>query len=142
MIEPLTSDGGMRPNIHDCMDKINELVDAINDLQVKYGVLKEWIYIVSDLRKRVKNLESDEPVGLIYGTPEPGTPTDPYAEQRKWIGTVCRFWNEDETEWEPTVDVLDQLRTESDFPFVAPNGVGYKHCEPITADDKLIYKGE
>lgn len=35
MIKPLTSDGGMHPNIHDCMDKINELVDAINELKEK-----------------------------------------------------------------------------------------------------------
>lgn len=105
MIKSLTSDGGMHPNIHDCMDKINELVDVVNAF-------------------------------LLSGEPE--IP----IEQRKWIGKVCRFWNDDETEWEPTVNVLDQLRTESDFLFVTPNGVGYKHCEPITADDELIYKGE
>lgn len=36
MIKPLTSDGGMHPNIHDCMDKINELVDTINKMQTMF----------------------------------------------------------------------------------------------------------
>ena len=38
MIKPLTSDGGMHSNIHDCMDKINELVDAVNELKENKGV--------------------------------------------------------------------------------------------------------
>lgn len=130
-----------------CAAKINELIDAVNSLQAKDDEIKDWVGVVSDLRERVKNLESDENVGLVYGKPEPETPTDPYAEQRKWIGKLCWFW--DYQEATRCIDILVRIDDEDlCYPFGASctkdtdNVTFFKHCEPITADDDMIYKGE
>lgn len=69
-------------------------------------------------------------------------PVDPYAEQRKWIGRLCKFGD--------GANNIDDLYTigillhvgENSTPFHCDNGLNYRYCEPITADDKLIYKGE
>lgn len=139
MIEPLPY---KNPSNTEIANKINELVSVVNALQAKDDEIREWVGIVSDLCKRVKNLAS---VGLIYGTPEPKTHTDPYAEQRKWIGKLCKFW--DHLDAPKCIDILAKIDDEHlDYPFGASctkdteNVLFFKHCEPITADDELIYK--
>lgn len=96
--------------------KINELVDAVNALQ-----------------------SGDKT--------EPETSTDSYVEQRKWIGKLCRFW--DHPDAPRCIDILAKIDDEHRYgPFGASctkdteNVIFFKHCEPITADDELIYKGE
>lgn len=70
---------------------------------------------------------------------EPETPADPYAEQRGWIGKLCRFWDDNEKEW-----VIDFLRAVAygyaDTPYRG-NKDWYEHCEPVKPDDDIIYKG-
>ena len=63
MIKQIKPDA-VRPNVYDCMDKINELIDAVNALQSR-----------------------------LDSSTEPEIPADPYAEQRKWIGKLCWFWD-------------------------------------------------
>lgn len=40
-----------------CAHKINELVDTVNELQAKDEEIAEWIAIVGDLRKQVRELQ-------------------------------------------------------------------------------------
>lgn len=100
---------------HKAIEKINELVDAVNALQ-----------------------SGDKT--------EPETSTDSYVEQRKWIGKLCRFW--DSPDAPKCTGILVKIHNESFYPFVCgaientDNRISYRHCEPITADDELIYKGE
>lgn len=102
---------------HAAVLKINELVDVVNALQSRL----------------------DSYVG-------PEMPADQYAEQRKWIGKLCRFW--DSPDAPKCTGILVKIHNESFYPFVCgaientDNGISFKHCEPITADDELIYKGE
>lgn len=133
-----------------CAKKINELVDTINELQAKEDEIKEWIGIVSDLREQVKQLKTDKTVGLIYVEPEPKAIRDPYAEQRKWIGKLCTFWDDDVSVWK--VGTLVDIRPEADdgkrFTYRPADSTecfyftqGFKYCRPIAADEELIYKG-
>ena len=91
--------------------KINELVDAVNKLQ----------YDNSEKANCQENVQ------------------DPYAEQRKWIGTLCRCWdsNIDDDVWGILQDIKDN-KTEKYYLY----GIGYEHCEPVKPDDDIIYKGE
>lgn len=109
-------------NVPQCIsDKINELCDAVNSI---VSVQEKLI----DSRFMVETKHEE--------------PADPYAEQRRWIGCICRFWfdNPDDT----TLDYLGKIQT-------GENGIEYygketydwfPHCEPVKPDDDIIYKGE
>lgn len=66
---------------------------------------------------------------------------DKFAEQRKWIGCVCRFWFDNPND--TVLDYLGKIQT-------GKNGIEYygketydwfPHCEPILPTDNAIYKG-
>jgi hypothetical protein len=113
-------------SIGEMQEKINELVDAVNVLQAQVAILEE------------------------HAHPTARTETaDPYAEQRKWIGKLCHFWNKTEytddiygflTDIVPT----NKYNAEDNYfvPFKDEFGSFYEHCEPVKPDDDIIYKGE
>ncbi len=145
MIKSLTSDGGKHPDGYDFMNKINELVDAVNELQAKDDEIKAWVGVASDLRERVKQLETDKyDLAIIERLKETLTKFAPQVqqvEQRKWIGKLCKFWSDNKER--PAYGVLSKIVFNATHPF--HNSIlnfYYKHCEPISADDELIYKGE
>ena len=103
-------------------EKINEIIDTIYDMQLAISNLdpdSEWYdgNHIADTSKKV----------------------DPYAEQRKWIGKLCRCWDSDINDdiWGILQDIKDN-KTEKYYLY----GIGYEHCEPVKQDDKIIYKEE
>ena len=97
---------------HSWLNKINELVDAVN------GILD---YAPLEMAMKAEK--------------------DPYAEQRQWIGCVCRFWFDNPND--TVLDYLGKIQT-------GENGIEYygketydwfPHCEPILPTDNAIYKG-
>lgn len=95
------------------VQKINELVDAVN------GILD---YAPLEMAMKAE-------------------PADPYAEQRKWIGKACWFW--DDGAKTRVFGKLNQVDTEyNDAPFQTNFGQWYEHCEPVKPEDDIIYKGE
>ena len=130
---------------HSWLNKINELVDAVNEFEKDREEIKEWIAIVSDLRSRVPVVESRVSILEEHAHPTAKKPADPYAEQRKWHGKLCRFWDDsDEPEncaYGVLVNIFD-LHHE-DCPFQCEsNGEWYEYCEPVKPDEDIIYKGE
>ena len=107
---------------HKAIEKINELCDAVNTILSR-------TYTV--------------PIEDIANVPQENK-FDPYAEQRKWIGKLCKFWFADAEH--PTFGILDfvdaGLHPE---PFHTDCGESeqgwYPHCEPVKADSDIIYKG-
>lgn len=76
--------------------KLNEVIGVVNELQ-------------TEVNKMAQNIN--------FAQPEvKETAQDPYAEQRKWIGCVCRFWydNPDDT----VLDYLGKIQT-------GENGIEY-----------------
>ena len=109
--------------INTLVRKINEIIDTIYDMQLAISNLdpdSEWYdgNHIADTSKKV----------------------DPYAEQRKWVGKLCRFWNEDT---KPIFSILDHIQLYfSDAPFVDRfTTTHWQHCEPVKPDDDIIYKG-
>ena len=101
----------------DIILKINKLVDAVNELQAQVAILEEHAHPTAKTE-----------------------PTDPYAEQRKWIGTLCRFRHA--LGVDPTYGILGEISTDSDFPYYKKDTDTYwKYCEPVKPDDDIIYKG-
>ena len=121
-------------------EKINELVDAVNELQKQYDSVCIWV------GEQKLNYNPDTTKGLSTLVEEP-EPADPYAEQRKWIGKVCWFW--DANKEAKSCGILTEIVPENhDYkgqicPYlIDDSGEGYMHCEPVKPDSDIIYKGE
>ena len=122
MIEKLDKDCGK------LQKKINELVDAVNELQKHTDRLSCAILDLATPDGENKALKSIQ-----------AEPADPYAEQRKWIGKLCKFWDyDDEEKWFSKLEYIDK---NSPYPYCASGDWWYKHCEPVKPDDDIIYKG-
>lgn len=107
------------PDSAKLMRKINELIDVVNTLVEENNVHE----------KQIDELQMKEPA-------------DPFAEQRKWIGKLCRFWD-DYGEEDKVIDVLSHIDTSGRYVYVmCDHQVHYQHCEPVKPDDDIIYKGE
>jgi hypothetical protein len=74
---------------------------------------------------------------------EPKTPAenvqDRFAEQRKWIGKLCRFRDNPAFEWK--YGILEKIYEDAEFPFWDTDCYEYAECEPVKPDDDIIYKG-
>lgn len=126
------------------IEKINELVEFCNDIGNARSFLKRHEEQIKKLNDAVYESGKDiaflrrKVLELGYKEPEPA---DPYAEQRKWIGKACWFW--DGGAKTRAFGKLNQVDTEyNDAPFQTNFGQWYEHCEPVKPDDDIIYKGE
>ena len=98
------------PEPQDMMDKINELVDAVN------GILD---YAPLEMAMKAEK--------------------DPYAEQRKWIGKLCWYKLCEGDTWKVGRLEKIQENADAGYPFVF-DGLCYKICEPVKPDDDIIFK--
>ena len=99
-------------------EKINELIDAVNILQAQVAILEEHAHPTAKTEL-----------------------TDLYAEQRKWIGKLCRFWNfKDGAVDIGILKAVDNLKPT--IPYINDIDCSYAFCEPVKPDDDIIYKGE
>lgn len=142
MIEKLKPLEGLQ---HNWLDKINELVDAVNTIQKEREAerfeIQEWIGILEAVRKSVNIHEKQIDELQMKLEPEKCEPADPYAEQRKWIGKVCRFWNfKDGAVDIGVLKAIDNLKPT--IPYINDIDCSYRYCEPISLDDDIIFKGE
>ena len=105
----------------DFVKKINDLIDTVNELQMKVNKLAPNInFAQPEVKENVQ---------------------DKFAEQRKWIGKVCWFWDDDNTS--SSCGILTSIDTETfkEPQFVCNDEYDYEHCEPVKPDDDIIYKG-
>ena len=137
--------------------KINELVDVVNAIQKEREAerfeIQEWIGILEAVResvniheKQIDELqmklrpiieERESQIKVYEETMEMVKQNDPYAEQRKWIGKLCRCWDSDINDdiWGILQDIKDN-KTEKYYLY----GIGYEHCEPVKPNDDIIYQ--
>ena len=120
------------------MRKINELVDAVNELQEMCKSCDNQIGILAEQIAKLQHDNSEK-------TNCQENVQDKFAEQRKWIGKLCKFWDDEDEGYvyEILIDIEDDG---SDYPYKMTDDdsenwtMSYKHCEPVSED--LIYKGE
>jgi len=108
--------------------KLNELVDAVNELQTQLKPIIE---------------ERESGIKVYEETMEMVKRNDPYAEQRKWIGKACWFW--DEKEEEKVFGILTTIDSDCGLSDMCPywndtTKNWFEHCEPVK--DDIIYKKE
>lgn len=105
-------------------EKINELVDAVNELQKQ----------IVEANKKI----ADRMIGCTTLDIPESYKTDPYAEQRKWIGKLCKFWDDQDEGY--LYEILMGITDTGGYPYITKEGYTYGHCEPVSED--LIYKKE
>lgn len=107
-------------NVPQCIsDKINEVIDAVNELQTKVNKLAQNInFAQPEVKENVQ---------------------DKFAEQRRWIGKLCRFRDYPACEWR--YGILYKIYEDNDCPFWDADCNEYRECEPVKPDDDIIYKG-
>lgn len=99
-------------SIGEMQEKVNELVDAVNELQKNVTISK---------------MEKVE------------IPADPYAEQR-WVGHLCKLWTGDSLVRYGILRGIALNRKKTNYPYQALS-TSFEHCEPVKPDDDIIYKG-
>ena len=121
--------------------KLNEVIEVVNVLIKENNIHEKQIDSLQiDIRPILEERKSEI---KIYEEIIQSIKKDPYAEQRKWIGKLCWFWdNEDEKDgfinkWYGTLDNIDPHCKCGAYCM----GLGhYEHCEPVKPDDNIIYK--
>lgn len=124
--------------------KINELVEFCNDIENARSFLErheEQIKKLNDavyesgkdivfLRRKVLELDDkkSEPDENVQ---------DKFAEQRKWIGKLCKFWDIDNNNL--YYGPLTKIHDTSPYCYECNHKICYAFCEPVK--DDVIYKG-
>ena len=106
------------------INKINELVDAVNNIVSVQEKLIDSRFVV--------DIDKTNPISKLI---------DPYTEQRKWIGCVCRFWYDNPND--TLLDYLDQIQTGKNGVeyYSKESGDWFPNCKPVLPTDNAIYKG-
>ena len=122
--------------------KINEVVDAVNKHEDIIRQIGEWGTSKGEClwceNITAVNL-NDRMIGCTTLEIPESYKTDPYAEQRKWIGKLCWFW--DIQEQYKSVGILGEVSDNGTY-FQKDGIVSYLNCEPVKSDSDIIYKGE
>ena len=112
---------------YDLQIKINELVDAVNSIVSVQEKLIDSRFVVETKHDNSEKTNCQKNM------------QDEFAEQRKWIGKLCKFWDYDgEEKW---FSILEHIDKNSPYTYCASGDWWYKHCEPAKPDDDIIYKG-
>ena len=148
IIDPKTDKviGKIGCDLREIMDKLNELCDTVNTIQTEREAerfeIQEWIGILEATRKSVNIHEKQIDELQMKVEPEKcEAPVDPYTEQRKWIGCICRFWNDESLEDSMYGELVNIANVPHEkCPFQCGYGEWYSYCEPVKPDDPIIYK--
>lgn len=119
----------------ECLEKLNEVIDTVNELQENQNTY--WTDIAElkkELQTRSENVQPD-------AESRSENVQDGFAKQRKWIGTLCRFWD-DNSKIIKHFGILTRIDEIAIVPYEAENGFWYCACEPIKPDEDIIYEGE
>lgn len=98
--------------------------------------INELVVTVDKLQTRAENVQTDT-------ESRPVNVQAPFAEQRKWIGKLCKFWDEDafvtSNDW--AFGILTSIDKGMQYQYCCNENCNFKHCEPVKPDDDIIYQG-
>ncbi len=133
-----------RWDIQDSLQNIDQVVDYLN-ASIELNDKDFLPTVIADAVIALARIAHADPYA------EPETPADPYAKERKWLGKLCTFWDDDVSVWKvgTLVDIQPEAEDGKKFTYRPADSTEYfyftqrfKYCRPVAADDELIYKGE
>lgn len=126
MIEKLENPKSIRwgDDVDSCIQRHKIIVGAISKINEIIDVLNAIVIDTKD--------------GTFIDGSKKAEPVDKFAEQRKWIGKLCKFYD---STWDvPIYDILKDIDGTGTYPHYQTMTNFFTHCEPVSED--LIYKGE
>lgn len=135
MIEKLNWDEQPEDAAKQVQNLIDQLVDAVNRHEDIIRQIGEW----GSSKGECLWCENLTEVNLDSKNRRENA-QDQFAEQRKWIGKLCKFSNGDGFGEVGYLTEIDPGAPEAKFRCNCYDY--YKHCEPVKPDDDIIYKGE
>lgn len=93
---------------------LNEVVDTVNELTEHFA----------DASKMIKATEITPDI------------------REKWIGKICKFWDNDDAEDNIEYGVLTAISTDYGVGYCCNDEYEYDNCQPVKPDSELIYHGE
>ena len=134
MIEKITNQNQIAR--HKLAEKINELVDAVNELQEQ---VKKTDQNLNFEQQEVKDIPDGD--DAIEEAKKTNLNVDLYVEHKKWIGSLCKFWSDDRNDC--VYGILASILPMVDLPYEVEDCQDwYEHCEPVKPDSDVIFKGE
>lgn len=136
--------GYVEPTREVICDKINELIDTVNELQLSIKPILEERESEIKVHEEAQDMYDnaildalkDKQVDVVVEPAE--NVQDKFAEQRKWIGKLCMFWDIDNNNL--YYGPLTKIHDTSPYCYECNHRMCYANCEPVSED--LIYKGE
>lgn len=114
----------------DFVDKINQLIDAVNSLRDDCNLLMGYIAPEDGGKPTVvKNANIDENVHDV----------DELERAEKWVGKLC--WFSQIYGCNQHIAILKRI-SESGLYVTDDGELHYAYCKPVKPDDPIIYKGE
>lgn len=147
MIEKLDIKNGGVEDLLNCIKKINELIDAVNELQEFADVADKQLATLME-KNNIHEKQIDElqmKVNKLAPTINFAQPKvkenvqKPYDEQR-WVGCLCKLWTGDGLVRYGILRGVALNRKKTNYPYQALS-ISFEHCEPVKPDDDIIYKG-
>lgn len=89
-----------------------------------------YVITIKESETRAENVQPD-------AESRPENVQDKFAEQRKWIGKLCKFWDIDNNNL--YYGPLTKIHDTSPYCYECNHKMCYANCEPVSED--LIYKG-
>ena len=120
---------------YDIQEKINELIDTVNELQETCKSCDNQIGILAEQIAKIQHDNSEK-------ANRQENVQDKFAEQHRWLGKLCKFWDDGNTNFICGILTSIDTVTFKEPQFVCNDEYDYEHCEPIKPDDDIIYKGE
>ena len=105
-------------------------------------IISEREYIDSLNKSKLVNAVNELQQKVVISKMEKVEPADPYTNQRKWIGCVCRFWYDNPND--TLLDYLDKIQTGKNGVvqyYAKESGDWFPNCKPVLPIDNAIYKG-
>lgn len=145
--------GSSIKKINQAIDKLNQLDPIIQNLvntSIEDGNRLLSLRDTLDAIRKMVNIHEKEidklqmlvePEKCDWNESQPGAIklTTPINLQEKWVGHLCRFYDDDE---KFCFGLLSEIDKGSIYPYCCmPSGTCWEHCEPIKPDGVLIFKG-
>ena len=123
----------------DVLEKINEIVDVVNDLVEQLHRLVDTQIVDGGRLQAIKDMVNVHEREIDKLQMKVESEKCDYEDERKWIGKLCKFRDSEEFVWQ--YGILTDIVVGNDYPYWMGN-VEFAECQPVLEEEfkDMIYK--